>query len=519
MRSRAFYAAAALAALASTMSVPTYAAEMRGEGQAPMTKDANSTRALAEVEARKDVIRKLLLTVTTKANAKAVAEEDIASLAQQIPSSSIISREPNPIGKVYILAITVDVDGGWLIKRMQDMEIQLPSEAVQARIMLVLDSYIEVATDSAKPQSEVVEYRREIGSSFSDKSIDAYSEKEKSASSDSQKSAASVRGSSAAGYSNGYGSAAGTSRVSGSAANSSKSSAAYSNSISAVSKANVQAEERDNTYYRKEVIYQGGVGVSGSANAAAARLKEELRAYDVVMEAPTSALSKFQVKEFGELQNGSSLQWEQFRSFASGSGFNYIVGGKLEITKEGYIDDQRLFICSGSMSVEGFGTNDGVPGVTDGSALGKSSGDSEQGCQRNLAGMLAKQLADKIGPQIQRTWRQQSLKASNTSDAQSRAASEGAEYNLLFKSPAFNLQSTRLIVSTLNALESIQKPIVTVSSGPRELVYRVKYKSTDGQDLGMAVLGALANKDPALEQSPLPTLSGQTVTVCLVSCQ
>jgi hypothetical protein len=171
------------------------------------------------------------------------------------------------------------------------------------------------------------------------------------------------------------------------------------------------------------------------------------------------------------------------------------------------------------MSVEGFGTNDGVPGVTDGSALGKSSGDSEQGCQRNLADLLAKQLADKIGPQIQRTWRQQSLKASNASDAQSRAASEGAEYNLSFKSPAFNLQSTRLIVSTLNGLESIQKPIVTVSSGPRELVYRVKYKSTDGQDLGMAVLGALADKDPALGQSPLPTLSGQTVTVCLVSCQ
>ena len=121
-------------------------------------------------------------------------------------------------------------------------------------------------------------------------------------------------------------------------------------------------------------------------------LKEELRTYDIVMEAPTSALNRFEVQEFSELQKGS---WEQFRSFASGSGYNYIVGGKLEITKEGFNSDQRLFLCSGSMSVEGFGTNDGVPGVTDGGALGESSGGSEEGCQSSLAGLLAKKLADK----------------------------------------------------------------------------------------------------------------------------
>lgn len=516
MRLSAFYAAAAISMLALVTSSPAKAAEMRGEGQAPLTKDANSTRALAEVEARKDVVRKLLMTITTKANARAVAEEDIKSLAQQIPSSSIITREPSVIGKVYTLAITVDVDGGWLTQSMKDLEIQLPSQAVQARIILVLDSYIGVGTDSSKPQSEVVEYRRDIGSSFSDKSIDAYSEKEKSASSESQKSAASARGSSAAGYSNRYGSAAGTSRVSGSAASSSKSSAAYSNSISAVSKANVQAESRDNTYYRKEVIYQGGVGKSGPAAAAAAKLQGELQNYDVFMEAPTSALNQFQVQEFSELQKGP---WEQFRSFAAGSGFNYIVGGKLEIVKEGYNSDQRLFLCAGTLSVQGYGVNNATRSIPSNGVEDRSSGGSEEACQGSLAALLAKKLADKLGPQIQDTWRDQSLMATRTSDAQSRAASEGAEYNLFFKSPAFNFQSTRLVVSVLNGLESIQKPIITVSSGPTELAYRVKYKSTDGQDLGMAVLSALADKDPALGQSPLPTLSGQTVTVCLVSCQ
>lgn len=77
----------------------------------------------------------------------------------------------------------------------------------------------------------------------------------------------------------------------------------------------------------------------------------------------------------------------------------------------------------------------------------------------------------------------------------------------------------RAITGVLNGLGSIQKPFVTVSTGPKEVVYRVTYKSSDGQDLGMAVLGALADQNPAYGDSPLPTMSGQTVTVCLMACQ
>ena len=495
---------------------PASAESMRGVGTAPVTKDVNSTRALAEIGARKDVVRKLLVSIIGSENLPAVADKDITSLAEQIPTGNIVNREPSVIGKEYRLAIDVDIDGGWLTQRIKDMNIQLPSQRGGARIMLVLDSYVGVSTDSSKPLHEVIEYRKEVGSSYSDKSIEAYSEKERAAVSQSQKSAASARGSSAAGYSDRYGSAAGSSRASASAANSSKSAGAYSKSVSAVSKANVQSEEHDNTYFRKEVTYQGGIGKSGSATAAAAMLKGQLRTYSVAMDAATDALNRFRVERFDQLKEGP---WQQFLSYVSGNGINYVVGGKLEVIKEGYDAESRQFLCSGTISVEGFSAQRSTTGVGDGGKTARASGGSEEECQSRVAEVLAKSLADQIGPQIMDDWRDRAREGQAARDMQARMATEGGEYNLTFRSPGFNFQLMRLITSTLNGLDSIQKPFITVSTGPKEVVYRVTYKSTDGQDLGMAVLGTMADKDLALSQSPMPTISGQSVTVCLVACQ
>lgn len=518
MRSSIFRSlAAATCALLPLSAVE--AETMRGVGTAPVSKDANSTRAQAEVEARRDVVRKLLVSIVGAENLSAVADSDIASLADQISSSNIINREPSVVGKEYRLAIEVDVDGAWLTQRIKDLNVTLPSQragARGARIMLVLDSYIGIGTDSNKPLHEVVEYRREVGSSFSDKSIDAYSEKERAAASQSQKSAISSRSANMAGFSNGYRSAAASSRGSGSAVSSDKSAAAYSKSVSAVSKANVQSEEKDNTFFRKEVTYQGGIGKSGSANAAAAMLKGQLRGYSIAMESPTDALNHFGVERFKQLQQGP---WQQFLGYVSSTGINYVVGGELVITKEGYDNESRQFLCSANISVMGFSALKSSTGVGDGGENARSSGTSEEECQNRVAEMLAKKLADSLGPQIMDDWRDRSREAQAASDNQTRLAVEGGEYNLVFKSAGFSFQTMRLITATLNGLPSIQKPFIPVRSGPKEVVYRVNYKSIDGQDLGMAVLGSLADKDPALAQSPMPTMDGQLVTICLVACQ
>lgn len=519
MRFSVFSAWTAALVLSAVPLSDAYAETMRGVGNATLAKDPNSTRALAELEARKDVVRKLLASIVGEENVGSVPEKDISNLADQISSSSIVNREPSVIGKVYRLAIEVEIDGGWLTQRIKDMNIQLPSQRAGvsgARIMLVLDSYIGVGTDSSKPLHEVIEYRKEVGSSYSDKSIDAYSEKERAAASQSEKSAVSGRASSAAGYSNGYGSAVGVSRSSGSAASSSKSAAAYSKSVSSVNKANVQSEDHDNTYFRKEVTYQGGIGQSGSANAAAAMLKGALRTYSIGMDSPTDALNRFRVERFKQLQDGP---WQQFLSYVSGNGINYVVGGELVITKEGYDSDSRQFLCSANISVMGFSALKSSTGVGDGGQNARSSGSSEEECQSRVAEVLAKKLADQIGPQIMDDWRDRARDAQAVTDTQTRLATQGGEYNLTFRSPGLNFQTMRLITGTLNSLESIQKPFISVSSGPKEVVYRVNFKSSDGQDLGMAVLGAMADKDPAIGQSPMPTMNGQSVTVCLVACQ
>lgn len=505
--------------------LPIYSAQAetsRGVGRVPLLKDQNSTRALALIEAKRDVVRSLLRTIIGKEDLERVPTEDIARLAEQIFLSNITNTLPDVIidgkNKQYVLEIEVDVDGAWLVQQIKDFQITLPSQrnGVQgARIMLVLDSFVGVATDSSKPLSEVVEYRKEVGSSFSDKSIDAYSERERAAATQSQKSAASGRSSSAAGYSDRFGSAAGSSRSSGSAASSNKSAAAYSKSVDAVSKANVESGSYDNTYFRSEVIYQGGIGESGSATSAAAKLTDELSGYSIRMEPPTGALNYFGVKSFQDLKDGP---WEQFLEYASSSGINYVVGGELVITKEGYDNESRQHRCFGDIAVTGYSAIKSAIGVDGGSANASASASSEEACQARLAEILAKKLADRIGPQIMDNWRDLSRDTQRAQDAQTRLASEGGEYNLIFRSPSMNRGTLRLITSALNGLDSISKPVIEVRIGGQEAVYRVSYKSLDGQGLGMAVLDALVDNDPALEQSPIPTLDGQSVTVCLVTC-
>lgn len=519
-----------LLSAATCLALPLSIAQaepMRATGEVPLSKDVNSTRALAEIEARKEVVRRLLASIVSADVLAEVSEKNISNLADQIPSSAIINRESNVVdsldprvkGKFYRRTIEVNIDDSWLVQRIKDLGIELPTQNAGVsgtRVMLVLDSYIGVGTDSSKPQSDVLEYRREVGAAFSDTSAAAYSEKEKSAASQSAKSAVSGRSSRAAGYSNGYGSAAGSARSSGSAASSNRSSAASSRSIDAVSKANVQAESYDNTYLRREIVYQGGIGKSGSANAAASILKGYLFDHGITMEDSTTALNQFQVEQFEELQKGP---WQSFLDFAAAKGINYVVGGKLEIIKEGSDPDSRHFFCSGMISVSGISTINNVAGGLDGGQRASSSGDSEERCQANLIEVLSKSLADQIGPRIQDRRRDQVREQQAAMAAQNRMAAEGGVYNLIFRSSAIGFETMRAIIGALNGLPSIQKPFVTVSTGAKEAVYRVTFKSSDGTDLGMAVLGALVDQNPAFGNSPLPTLSGETVTVCLMACQ
>lgn len=502
-----------------------HAETMRAVGKAQVTKDVDSVRALAEADARRNVVRDLLASLIGRERLPEVSEDVIANLADQIPSSNILSREgevvklPGEKIATYKLAIDVDIDGGWLTQRIKDQNIRLPSQqagGAGAQLMLVLDSFVGVATDSEKPQHEVTEFSSQKGASFSDTSSSAYSEKERSAASQSDKSAASGRASSAAGYSGRYGSSAGSSRVSGSSASSSRSASAYSHTINAAEKNNVQAEVHDDVYYRREVTYQGGIGKSGPANAAANAFGGALRAYGISTNPPTTALNQFKVERFKQLQDGP---WQEFLSFSKNRGNNYILGGELILTNNGKDQNSGQFLCSGNISVAGFSSaSSSNEGIANGYKQASSSGQSEQDCQNRLSEMLAGLLAAEIGPQIQDNWRDRARALQDTVSLQNRLATEGGEYNLTIRSSAIDFQTKRMIVDALNSLDSIRKPYVQISQNQTELAYRVNYKSFDGQDLGMTLLGALVDRNAAFGTSPMPMLSGQSVTVCLLTC-
>jgi hypothetical protein len=493
----------------------------KGVGKAQVTKGNGSFRALAEAEARKDAVRALLTKVIGIEGLRAVNESVISELANQLPSANIINikgdfvKLPGEKLETYQLEIEVEVDGQWLSKLIDDYGIKIPSQQ-NAQIMLVLDSFVGVASDSSKPEREILEFNSQKGSVFSDTSSENYSEKERFAESQSNRSASSGRVSVAAGVSGRGGSAAGSGRASGSSANSNRSASAYSQNVNAASQNNVQAVEYDNVYLRTEVRYQGGTGKSGPAEAAANAFGGALRSFGINTNPPTSALRRFNVERFKQLQEGP---WNEFLSFAATNGNNYILGGELRLINAGKDPSSQQYLCSGTITVAGFSSVSATnEGIANGYKQTSASGQDEQECQNRLSETLAKLLATEVGPQIQRNWRSRIRAEREATSIQNRIAQEGGEYFLTIRSPLIDFQTKKLVVEVLNSLPSIRKPYVQVSQTQKELVFRVTYTSPDGQDLGMTFLSGLVDRNASLGNSPLPVFSGQSVTVCLLAC-
>ena len=137
------------------LSMPAALAEIAsGEGRAPIGKDIESVRTIAESEARRAIVTQMLLRTIGQQRMGEVGQQQIDSIAGQIGAEMIVTREPRREGNIFFMKLTADIDGGWFAQRLDDQGIQSNSQRAsgdQQRIMVMIDPKTGPGRDFSKP--------------------------------------------------------------------------------------------------------------------------------------------------------------------------------------------------------------------------------------------------------------------------------------------------------------------------------------------------------------------------------
>lgn len=493
------------------LSMPAALAEISsGEGRAPIGKDIESVRTIAESEARRAIVTQMLLRTIGQQRMGEVGQQQIDSIAGQIGAEMIVTREPRREGNIFFMKLTADIDGGWFAQRLDDQGIQSNSQRAsgdQQRIMVMIDPKTGPGRDFSKPAEVTVEYDRQTGGSFSDKSVVAASEKDRSASSD--RSAGAYRGSaaSAIGVSNGYGSAAGRARsnVAGGYSNSSASTSSHSAAF--IDKSNVQAEVHDNERFRSHVVYQRPAQTSGS-RAALSGFTSQLRNYGVAVATADIALTRFYG---GAIPSFESLRqrpdYEQFLQSLSRDKAPFFMGGTITVNQLGAAPSGGVR-CSGVLEASAYATADSEE-IGSGSANGTAIGDGFDDCEAKLTKTLVTTVADTVGPQVQKRWRTiaQAAAAAGVDSRQS------ADYALVLRANRLDMAMQADILDALQATNGVEAQNFVSQQG-NEMRFTVRYAGST--PLQLALYQKLrANPAFAGMQS---TVNGRSVLLCLAGC-
>ena len=492
----------------SSMSEPT-----QGIGSVPITKDVESVRTQAEIEAKRNLVRQLLKNNIGADRLKEVSAAKIDSMAVQIQTSMIIDRQAAKNGNLYQVTITADVDSSWFARLMDNEDIKSSSNTAGADkqlIFVMLDEVIGIGQDSSKPTSVQTEYDSRTGSSFSDNSVSAFSDKEKAAASYSDKSAASVRSSSAAGYSNYDGSGAATRGASAASATSSKGAAAYSRSTSSIDKADVQSETHDDVRFRQTVNYQAGVTKNGPAGAAFSGLILQFINYGLETADPTMALNSY-YKGINPTYAAIKARpdFVTFTKLLASQKVPFFMGGAIAITDTGKDPSTGMFRCHGQLNVTAFAT-------VNGQAIASGKGDADkfaqsyESCQGQVSDSVAKQVADQVGPQINRFWRKQVRDQQETV----AAAIEGGDFTLVIRATSIDMGMQADIFDALGSISGVAKQAMLAQTD-NQMSFQVSYQG--GTPLQLALFQKLRS-NPAYAKMR-PTVEGRTITLCVSGCQ
>lgn len=523
------------------LASPALADTVQGNGRAMITKDTESVRNMAVLDAKRDIVRAMVIATIGADRLREVTPDVLDRMAGQVRDDMIAAQTSERLGKEFVVHLTADIDQAWFRTMLSDFDLDSASQRADGNrqlILVYLDRDDGTATDLSAPAEVEVEYDRRTGASFSDTSSVTASAKEaggssyrsasgsSSASSGAQRTTVSgayrQREAAAYGASGRGGSAAGSARSASAGAFSGSSASGYSNPASSASatrassayaasssfadRTNVQAEVHDDVRFRSRVVYQTPPK-SVDGDSIRNGLSGQLIGYDVKVAEAWPALSAYYpsgVPSYNDLKGDRS--YSGFLASLRAANTPFFLGGTFAVTQEGRDPASGRAQCSGSFNGSASASSDGAMlGAVQASAV--SLGTSPENCASLLTGKMAEIAAAQIGPQIQKHWRDQA-RATVGQDTRQEAS-----YTLVLRAAKLDMGLQQDLLDAIAATPGAQMQAF-VSSGASELRLTVSYAGA--MPLQFALFQQLRARPAfAAMQS---AVNGRAITLCLSAC-
>lgn len=531
--------AAAVAAITATPIAKAIDIEARGVGSARVSDDLASVRTSALRQAKRNaVLAALDKVVGAGASKNPDVQSKLDDLIVQVGEESFFSPVPSSADGVYQVSITLRMDDKTLRTQISDLGLALNTTVARGQpILVMMDEFFTTPTNLRAPLEELTEFRHEEGSSYNEKesalsskkaayaanSSSAYASKEQAAFAVKESAAGHVsaaRDTQVAGAArDGYGGEAAvagrdTARYDAATASSRQAAGAASRQVAAASSSNVaaasssqsaysrgvNAEDHNNTYFRKLVKYQPQNTGPDKKNYTYNELKGQLGDLDIKV----LDNSLFKSKYFGnraitldQLENSAELA--KYVDFARNEATaDYLMIGSSVIYDVGVDKNSGQPACTGVASTKTFSTKTGedIGSATQSeAAVGVSSDD----CRAKLAGKLAASLGNQVGKRIQ--------------DFVKRRTMYGAEYVIRLTGGNLSLMSRTAFNQALKSVPGLDKATQR-QAGTSQLEVVATYRGSDPLDQAVAMALSSNPQFASLDS----VVDGNIITLCMNGC-
>ena len=536
MKKHTFCAALPLALSLGAIAVPACADTVIGNGKAQITKDVASTQNAAMADARRDLVKEMMIAIIGLDRVKEVPPATIDQIAGQIRSDMFTGQTSERQGQTFIVHLTAEIDGAWFHQRLQAAGIDTSSQRADndsAKMLVMLDETDGVASDFSKPAEIEIDYSHSQGDSFHDHSSEAASSHEADASSKRSASAYSAsaagrssssgssafQGSNAAAYRGVNGAAGSSTHVAGAA--SSQSNAAYAShasgaAVSASSHAHtassayaehtaVDAEVHNDTSFHSRVVYQRPPAGS-DADRIMAALSGALGHHGVATSDSWPALDAFY---HGSPPRYSALKSHGFNDFLnslSSRNIAFFLGGTFTVTHNGKDPATDWARCSGGLDATASAIVDGS-NVASGTYSANAMGVTPEACTLKLVSILAKSASDDMGPTIESYWQRKARQAVGQN------SHELADYTLVLHAASLGMAAQADILDALQQTPGVESENF-VSQNATEIRFTVRYSGN------LPLQNALYQK---LRMHPeyagmTATAQGRSIMMCISAC-
>lgn len=483
-----------------------------GSGAAPVGRDAETVRVLAERAARRDIAHAMARQLLGAERIGEVDDAMLDRLAGQIRDDMIVDRSAERAGREFRVSLSADIDRAWFQQRLDDEGVRSSAgqaNAATQRILVMLDESVGPALDASQPAESTTLRVRDSGFAAADRSSLSYSERERAATAYDSSRSSGVAGSSSSGYVSPYG--AGASRTSVAAASSARDrgAAAYGRDENLEVRNDVSVAAHNFAMDYEHVVYQATATTQAGQTAVAA-LTSELIRYDISTSNATAALSRFRpgpAMLFTDLQANGDLA--AFMDYANGAASApFLMGGQMAIVNSGRQPATGYATCTGSLRAQAFATATGAD-IGAAASSAEMAASTYELCASRLAESLAQQAAETLGPQIQRYWRTASRGVASAMDA----SSGPAEYTLTVRGHNLSMGDQADILDALQGLNGVsQHAFLNQASG--QISFQVRYEGSTPLHLALYQrLRANARFAQAASQA-----EGRSVLMCLDGC-